>query len=666
MKTAWLLLIISSCVVAQNNQKLTINAKGVTAFRFTPDNRFFVMADGPTATLYNSGNDTKIKELSGSVNKAKAGHTKPIYDIAFSNSSAWIATAGADKKIKIWELPLGEVNATLEGHEESVMGMGFAGDGKLLVSAGEDGTVRLWDLATKSSVYTKKDFQKKIRGFDVSIDGKYVALAGAEKFILVYETTTGKLVQRMDGHTDWVRSLAFSPDGKTLASGGDDKMIFLWETETGNKLKEFPQKGWVYDLEFSQDGKYLAAALEKYAIHFYNVSTGLIALNLNDFKSPVFRLAINPNGKEVACQEEFGSGITFRSIESLGIVPPVRLKDKQDKSAPLILVSNPPNIQDNRVRVYTDLVDLRGVVTDESGVRSLKINGIETPIRENGNFLINIPLSFGDNYITMEVSDINDNIALKKFVITRKSADGEVYNPALARNHLLVVGINNYQHWPRLNNAVKDANDIVSVLMTRYSFEFSNVTVLKDEQATRSNMYNALRSLIGKISPQDNLVVYFSGHGYFDELLSEGYWIPVDAEVNSTGDYISNTEILKILGNINSQHTFLIADACFSGALFADSRRGYTDNVEKFKSRWGLASGRLETVSDGEIGANSPFATRVLRFLQENNKDKFPVSELIQYVKTQVAEDTNQTPIGNPLKALGDEGGEMVFYKKKG
>ena len=107
-----------------------------------------------------------------------------------------------------------------------------------------------------------------------------------------------------------------------------------------------------------------------------------------------------------------------------------------------------------------------------------------------------------------------------------------------------------------------------------------------------------------------------------------------------------------------------MADACFSGALFADSRRGYSENVEKFKSRWGLASGRLETVSDGKIGSNSPFAKRVIQFLNDNTKQKFAISELIQYVKTQVAEETNQTPIGNPLKALGDEGGELVFYKK--
>jgi hypothetical protein len=125
-------------------------------------------------------------------------------------------------------------------------------------------------------------------------------------------------------------------------------------------------------------------------------------------------------------------------------------------------------------------------------------------------------------------------------------------------------------------------------------------------------------------------MIYYSGHGYFDQLLNEGYWIPAEANVNSTGEYLSNSDILKLIANINSRHTFLVADACFSGSLFADSKRGYADNVERYRSRWGLASGRLEVVSDGSVGQNSPFASAVLEFLKTNRKEKFAISELVQ------------------------------------
>jgi len=171
--------------------------------------------------------------------------------------------------------------------------------------------------------------------------------------------------------------------------------------------------------------------------------------------------------------------------------------------------------------------------------------------------------------------------------------------------------------------------------------------------------------LIEKVTPQDNLIIYFSGHGHFDELLNEGDWVPVEAKLKTETDYLSNSDILKILENINSQHTVLIADACFSGSLFSESIRGsYEDRIEKFKSRWGLASGRLEVVSDGQIGTNSPFASVLIDYLKNDSKEQFAISELVQYVKMKVSEQSNQTPIGNPLRITGEEGGEFVFRRK--
>jgi len=76
-----------------------------------------------------------------------------------------------------------------------------------------------------------------------------------------------------------------------------------------------------------------------------------------------------------------------------------------------------------------------------------------------------------------------------------------------------------------------------------------------------------------------------------------------------------------------------------------------------------LASGRLEQVSDGQAGSNSPFTRVLLQFLEDNPKQEFGVSELIQYVKIVVSEQSGQTPIGDRLRLSSDEGGEFVFHK---
>jgi hypothetical protein len=667
MKLPVLIFFVLSSIpgISQDQLKLSIKEKGVSAVRHSPDNLYFVLANGKEAELYNAGNDTKIKDFTGAYKNFKNGHTREILDFAFANSSSLMASAGADKLIKLWKLPSGELTATFEGHDADVTDVCFADNDQYLISASDDMTVAVWEIKSGKKLYSKKEHQKPIRALDVSVDGKYFATGSGDQHVIIWETASGNVVKKFKAHENWVRTVAFSPDGKSLASGGDDGKIIVWEIPSGNKLKEFPHRGWVYDIEYTADSKYLSAALEKNGVAFYNLSTGLPALKLDDFSNPVLDISISPGGKEVATVEEYGTAVKFWNIESLNISPMFRLKDGKDKTPPQIYVSNPPNIQNNRVTIFKDYIDIRGSVIDESGVRKLRVNNIETPLKENGNFVINLPLGVGDNPVTMEVSDINDNIALKKFTIVRKNMDGEEYNPANAKNFLLVIGINNYLHWPKLNNAVKDANDVASTLMTKYNFEFDNIVTLKDEQATRNNIYLSLRGLIEKVSPQDNLMVYYSGHGYFDQLLNEGYWVPVDAHVNASGDYVSNTEILRIINNINSQHTFLVADACFSGSLFGEATRGYTDNVEKFRSRWGFASGRLEVVSDGSVGDNSPFTKSFVQFLKENQKEKLAVSELIQHVKVKVAETTNQTPLGNPLKNAGDEGGEFVFYKRQ-
>ncbi len=648
---------------SQDLLRASTHVKGVTALTTSSDNKYTAFAQGRDLVLYSAGTDTKIKDLTSTSQKGK-GHTRDILDIRFNNKSDLMATASADRTIKLWKMPEGELVLTLEGHTGTVTSIRFAEDDKYLISASEDMTIRKWDLATGKEVFSKKEHTKPLRALDVSSDGKWIASGGGDMQLVIYNMVDGSVAKKIAAHENWIRTLAFSPDSKLLASGGDDKMVRLWNTETWAREREISERGWIYDLQFSGDGKYLALALEKNSIEFYDTKTGLISLKLPT-STPVHKINISPDGKGVNTVEEYASDVHAWDITSLNISPVFLFKDVKDKNPPQIFVGNPPNLQNNRVTIYKDIIDLRGSVVDESGVRQLKVNGVNTPIKENGNFVINLPLAMGDNPVNIEVTDINDNIALKKFVINRKNLTGQEYNPANAKNFLIVIGINNYQNWPKLNNAIKDASDVASTLISKYNFEFDNIIMLKDEQATRNNIYNSLRGLIEKLTPQDNLLIYYSGHGYFDQLLNEGYWVPVEAHTNSNGDYISNGEILKIINNINSQHTLLVADACFSGSLFAETTRGYSENVEKFKSRWGLVSGRLEVVSDGALGDNSPFAKNFIGFLKQNEKDKFAASELIQFVKMKVAESSNQTPLGNPLKNAGDEGGEFIFYKKK-
>lgn len=644
-----LMLLIFTVAYTQQDPKFRIRLNHTTSVQYSPDQSYLCVADQNFMHTFSASTENEIKK--DKISKSN------ILTFSFNSDGSILYTNTTDDLIQ-YHINKIESPKSWSSKEPILKSLFIE---QSIIAFVTDKSLSLFDFSTNQISKIWSEHSKPIRCLDVSKTGN-LATGGGDGFVIVYKTD-GTIISKKKIHETWVRSISFSPDGLTIASGDDLGNVMLSDLK-GNVLYQFTEpKGWVRALRFSGDGKYLAVGDEKGNCYFYWLERKTVSEKF-ELGQPIIDIAFKDDGKEVVIVEET-KGARGWDISPLNISPVFKFKDKKDTSPPQILVSNPPNTQQERVRFSKDMIDIKGTVVDESGVRILKINNIETPIKDNGNFVLYMPLSMGDNFVNIEARDINDNISLKKFIITRKDLSGEEYDNTKARNFLFVVGINDYQHWPKLNNAVKDATDVVSTLLSKYNFDFANVVMLKNEQATRSNIYKSLRGLIEQITPQDNLVIYYSGHGYFDELLNEGYWIPIDARNKESGDYLSNADLLKIISNINSQHTFLVADACFSGSLFSDSKRGYSENVEKFKSRWGLASGRLEVVSDGEVGQNSPFTTIFLEYLKSNEKEKFPVSELIQYVKVKVAEKTTQTPLGNSLKSAGDEGGEFVFYKKK-
>lgn len=241
--------------------------------------------------------------------------------------------------------------------------------------------------------------------------------------------------------------------------------------------------------------------------------------------------------------------------------------------------------------------------------------------------------------------------------------DPEAMRAPRGKNHLLVIAIDEYAHCPKLYNCVKDAREFIEVLTARYQFEPGNITTLYNIEATRPNIHTELKKLKRQVGPDDNLVIYFSGHGETEDKV--GYWVPVDARPQREWEYFSTDEIKRRLDAINSFHTFVIVDACFSGSLFT-SYKSISPGYETKRSRWGLAASHSrERALDGTPGENSPFATTLLGQLK-NSQDNLSIQELAAAIIRRVEQATEgrQTPVFKPLAVKGDDEGQYVFHLK--
>lgn len=240
------------------------------------------------------------------------------------------------------------------------------------------------------------------------------------------------------------------------------------------------------------------------------------------------------------------------------------------------------------------------------------------------------------------------------------------------KQYLMVIGINTYQDFTPLVNAQIDALAVQGLLTKYYGFSPDNQVVLYDSAATLKNITYHLREMVKKVQKEDSLLIYFAGHGYYDRTTKIGYLVPVDGKKGDSNSLFSNSLLRDMLRAINSLHTFLVLDACFSGSLLvardAEDSSSLAENIEAYPSRMALAAGRIETVVDGYYQENSPFAQAFLKRLQNNEQYKLPASEIIQFVKKAVANNAKQQPCSGVLFETGDLQGEYVFYKedKKG
>ena len=231
----------------------------------------------------------------------------------------------------------------------------------------------------------------------------------------------------------------------------------------------------------------------------------------------------------------------------------------------------------------------------------------------------------------------------------------------------LIIGIDQYQHVPKLQSAVKDAQAVREVLVQRYGFGRDHVIELINGQATRERIENALYEVRKKTGPNDSVFIYYAGHGQIDQEDQIGYWVPVEGKAQSPGTFISNARIRDEIGRMKAKHVYLVADSCFSGTLFASGRALPPLNDKFFqrlyanKSRWGLTSGMNEPVTDQGKDGHSVFAYFFLKLLKENKDPYLVPSHIYDQIAPLIGRNTDQQPRSEPLQNAGDEGGQFVF-----
>jgi hypothetical protein len=305
-------------------------------------------------------------------------------------------------------------------------------------------------------------------------------------------------------------------------------------------------------------------------------------------------------------------------------------------------------------------------VTDESGINLVTINSKDAIALKDNIYKSVVDLAPGDNIIYVMAVDNDGSITEKE--ISVRCSDYSMAADFLLKGgkyYALIIAIENYRD-PSINdldNAIEDAQELYKTLLENYTFNKENMTLLTDP--TREEMIIQLDILAKTVTPKDNLLIFYAGHGHLDTNSEIGYWLPSDAKAANTANWFRNSTVRDYISSINSNHTLLIADACFTGSIFK-TRRAFTSSavaIEKLyslPSRKAMTSGTLEEVPDKSV-----FVEFLVKRLKENQEIYLSSESLFTSFRTAVMNNSTNLPQYGEINNTGDEGGEFIFIRRR-
>ena len=244
----------------KNDKKTVIysHSKKINSIAFSPDGKYIVSAANDKIIIW----DIK-KQQQQIITQVET------QCVAFGSDSLCFASAGKDKKVKIWDIKSKRNIQTFEpkdkiyGHGGTVNSIAYSPSGEYIVSAGADDkiggdtTTIQWNINTKKPIAVFNE-NMEVKCVAFSPDGKKIA-TGSFKTLNIWTTNTGNNKQ-IFRNTDEIKCIAINPMDKNIIASGGLHTIKLLDKTNKTEIESYPEHAIIfYSIDFSSDGKYIVS-----------------------------------------------------------------------------------------------------------------------------------------------------------------------------------------------------------------------------------------------------------------------------------------------------------------------------------------------------------------------------------------------------------------------
>ena len=235
-------------------------------------------------------------------------HPARVGSVAFDSAGRWLASAGGDGSVYLWDLTRRELSMAFRrapGQETTfAYSLAFSPDGSTVAAANCDGSVTMWDVASGSLQHTFSDECRAIGCLTFSRDGQLLAMGTHDHGIELWDVKTMRRLTVLRGGGQHATSVCFSPDGRAVASACADGTASLWDVSSSNYIWGLNPTGnhmpSLVSLAFSPDGQTLATASPTSGLALWSAKTGRRLDTPALFETAATALAFSPAGTTLA------------------------------------------------------------------------------------------------------------------------------------------------------------------------------------------------------------------------------------------------------------------------------------------------------------------------------------------------------------------------------
>jgi WD40 repeat protein len=208
----------------------------ILALDFSPDGGLLAAGGGEPSR---SG-EVKIWE----VGKGMLGrslptlHSDTVCSLRFSPDGTKLATASADKFLKVSSVADGKLVRSYEGHTHQVLAVDWKSDGKELVTGGGDNVLKVWDYASGEQLRTLQAAGKQVTSVRWIAGKPEVVGASGDTQVRIWNADNGGIARGFGGASDYVYSVTASADGARIAAGGADGVLLVWNGQNGQLIQK--------------------------------------------------------------------------------------------------------------------------------------------------------------------------------------------------------------------------------------------------------------------------------------------------------------------------------------------------------------------------------------------------------------------------------------------